>query len=101
MAAVSPAGPPPTIAQSNASAESALLTLAGSSLCPGQHGLDLDLSVRGDIQFHDGAGERRGERLLQVVAVGKHLGLVRQVGPAAVDQVDAGRLDRLGSLMCP
>ena len=29
------------------------------------------------------------EDAAEVVAVGKHLGLVRQVGPAAVDQIDA------------
>src|SRR3546814_4572988 len=34
-----------------------------------------------------------------MVAVGKHLGLMRQVRVAAVDQIDAGQAVRLGNLL--
>src|SRR3546814_19867989 len=35
----------------------------------------------------------------EMVAVGKHLGLMRQVRAAAVDQIDAGQAVRLGNLL--
>ena len=39
------------------------------------------------------------EDAAEMVAVGEHLGLVRQVGAAAVDQIDARQAVRLGDLL--
>ncbi len=54
----------------------------------------------GDLGYALGAHPRLVEEdAAKVVAVGKHLGLVRQVGPAAIDQIDARQPVLLGDLL--